>query len=136
MFGTGHILNCLWPIAVDLDRLPATAKSATEIRLERVVIIIAPYFDFQVNRFRRNKTWHVMHPLSVVTSVLFARSLWCFARIGSIRNRNAAEWIGKRLWILSCHREAGSISVQSSPRHEAETPRAGATFLPKRFALY
>jgi hypothetical protein len=44
MIWTGHILNCLWPIAVDLDRLPATAQSATEIRLVRV-IIFGPNFD-------------------------------------------------------------------------------------------
>jgi len=71
MFGTGHILNCLWPIAVDLDRLPATAKSATEIRFERVVIIIGPYRDFNI------KSWHVTHEVSVVTATPFARSPRC-----------------------------------------------------------
>jgi hypothetical protein len=45
MLGTGHILDGLGPIAVDVNSLPAPAQSATKIRLERV-IVIGPYFDF------------------------------------------------------------------------------------------
>ena len=70
MLRAGHVLDALRSVAVDVHSLPALASSATEIRLERV-IVIGSHLDFQKNR-------HVKHVVNVADCALFATSLWCF----------------------------------------------------------
>ena len=39
MFRAGHILYSLWSVAVDVNGFSALAQGATELRLERVIVI-------------------------------------------------------------------------------------------------
>lgn len=86
MLRAGHILNALWPLAVDVNRFPTMAAGATKIRFERVIVVIGLHLDFQVKWRWRNKPRHVTHVASVAFGAVYATTLWYPVQLDEHRN--------------------------------------------------